>query len=240
MDNLNKINLERYLLKVLRNDILIADESYFILQTITEHWNSVRVDGYDRFFKSTYSAYLIRFSLALTKLFDKQSKKFETISIPFVLNFIEEKFYEFPIQERPNLNKQFSSLGLNYDFIKSLSDIEINQMMVDHFKSQLPSIDFAGNIDLSNTLEVIKIYRDKHYVHNEIIEPDNLPKISFEESLNLLLYAKQFVSIFSLAYLNMYHSVDGKDFIFTDHARMTNNSFKRVLEKAGLINLEEI
>jgi hypothetical protein len=239
MENFNKSNLERYLLKVLRNEILIADESFFILQTIIENWDKISIDGYDRFFKSTYSVFFVRYSLSLTKLFDKQNKKYETISIPFVLSYIEKEFKTLSIQERPNLNKQFSKLGYNIHFINSLSDIEMNEIIISHFKKNLPSDLSSWNIDLTNTLEVIKFYRDKHFAHNEIVESTNLPKTSFEESQKLLLYAKQFVSLFSLAYLNMFHSFDGERYIITDDAIMTNNSFKRVLEKAGLINLKD-
>ena len=110
--------------------------------------------------------------------------------------------------------------------------------MIEHFKQNLPSIDYTGNIRLSHTLEIIKTYRDKHYTHNEHLDLTQLPKATFEESLELLLYAKQFISIFSLAYLNIFHSHDGKDFVFTSDAKMTKNSFKRILEKAGLIKLE--
>lgn len=227
----NKKKLEDYLLRFLRNDIFIADESYFILQTINEYWKQISIDGYDLFFKSTYSAYFVRFSLALTKLFDKPSKKYETISIPFVINFIEENFINSTIQERFNLNRQFSLLGYDYSHIDSLSDNEMNLKMIEHFKNNLPSIDYNGDGRLSRTLEIVKTYRDKHYTHNEYLDLTKLPKTTFEETLELLLYAKQFISIFSLAYLNMILSLNGKDFAFTSDARMTNTSFKRILEK---------
>ncbi|MGA7836697.1 MAG: hypothetical protein WB996_01920, partial [Ignavibacteriaceae bacterium] len=71
-------------------------------------------------------------------------------------------------------------------------------------------------------------------------EPEYLPRTTFEESLNLLLFAKQFVSIFSLAYLNVFHSVNGHDYFFTKDAMMTNTSFKRILEKAKLIESKKI
>lgn len=231
----NKEKLEKYLLKILRNEIIIADESYFILKTINDYWNQISVDGYNLFFKSTYSAYFIRFSLAITKLFDKPSKKYETVSIPYVIQFLYENFMDSTIQERPNLNKQFSLLGYDYTYLNRLSDCDINKIMIEHFQKYLPSDDYTGDVYLSRILETIKLYRDKHYSHSENVDIENMPKTTFEDSLNLLLFAKQFVSIFSLAYLNMFHSYDGIEYVFTNDAKMTNTSFKRILRKAGLI-----
>ena len=231
MNQENNEKLKDYLLKVLRNEIFIADESYFILQTIIDYWKQISVDGYNLFFKSTYSAYFIRFSLAITKLFDKPSKKYETVSIPAVLQFINDKFINCPIQQRPKINKQFSLLGYDYNYLNNLSDNDMNKIMIDHFKKNLPSTDYTGNVYLSRTLETLKMYRDKHYTHNEYIEPTDFPKITFEESLNLLLYAKQFVSIFSIAYFSFFDTADGIEYFFTNDAKMTNASFKRVLKK---------
>lgn len=235
-----KIKIEHYLLRILRNEIIIADESYFILQTINEYWDKISIDGYNLFFKSVYSAYFIRLSLALSKLFDKPSQKYDTISIPFLIDFIERNFANSAIQERYNLNRQFCKLGYDFGLISSLSDVELNGKMIDHFKLKLPSVENDEDSNLSHTLKVIKTYRDKYYAHNEYIEPEKMPKTTFKETVNLLLYAKQFVSIFSLAYLNMFHSFDGENYIFTEDAMMTNTSFKRILVKANLIDEKKI
>ena len=228
--------LEEYLVKRLRNEIIVADESYFILQSINEYWNQISKDGYDLFFKSTYSAHFIRYTLAIAKLFDKPSKKYDTISIPFVLEYIENNFNDIPFLNQGNLINQFSLLGYEIKHLNSLSDYELNKTILEHFKKNLPSTDYSGDLLLCRTLEIIKIYRDKHYTHNEYIDFPSLPKTTFEETTNLLLYAKQFVSICALAYFNMYHSIDGVEYLFTKDAQRTNTSFKRILEKAGFIN----
>ncbi len=235
-----KLKLENYLLRILHNEIIIADESYFILQTITGYWDRISIEGYNLFFKSLYSTYFVRFSLALTKLFDKPSANNETISIPFVINFIEDNFFNFLVQERDNLNRQFALLGYELEFISSLSDKELNKRMIEYFKLRLPSNNYSEDLDLSKTLKIIKKYRDKHYTHNEYIQPEYLPKTTFKKALDLLDFAKQFVSIFSLAYLNIFHSVNGTDYFFTKNAMMTNTSFKRLLEKAKLMKIKKM
>ncbi len=231
--------LEDYLLIRLRNEIIVADESYFLLKTINEYWNAISKDGYDLFFKSTYSAHFIRYTLAIAKLFDKPSKKYDTISIPFVLKFIENNLDDIPIIQQSNLIHQFSLLGYEYEFIRSLSDYDLNRKILEHFKQHLPSTDYNGDLLLSRTLEILKTYRDKHYTHNENIDSSMLPKTTFDETSNLLLYAKQFVSIYALAYLKMYNTTEGREYFFTNDAKMTNTSFKRILEKAGLISLKK-
>lgn len=230
-----KTKLEHYLINVLRNEIIIADQANYILQTINTHWDQISIDGYDLFFKSTYSAYFIRYSLALTKLFEKPFKKYNTISIPFVVNFIHENIDQFSIQNQNFLNRQFSQLGYDLKILDALSEIDLKEKLVSHFKAQLPSTNYTGDLNLSRTLEVIKAYRDKHYTHNENIDFTTLQKTTFEEADNLLLFAKQFVNIFAVAFLNMVQFYDGKEYKFNRIAMRTNNSFKRLLEKAKLI-----
>lgn len=230
-----KRKLEHYLINVLRNEIIIADKSYYILQTINKHWDQISIDGYDLFFKSTYSAYFIKYSLALTKLFEIPIKNHNTISVPSVIDFIHENINYFSIQNRSYLNPQFSQLGYDYKMINSLSDADLKGNMIKHFKVQLTSTNNSWDLNLSRTLEIIKKYRDKHYTHNDDIDLSTLPKTTFEEANNLLLFAKQFVNIFALAFLNMVQFYDGKEYKFNRIAKRTNNSFKRLLEKANLI-----
>ncbi len=239
MSENNKKILEEYLEIILKNQIFMADESYFVLQTINEYWSQISKDGYELFFKSTYSAHITRYTLSITKLFDKPSKKYKTINIPFVLEYIERYMNDIPFFNQVNLIKQFSLLGYEIKYLNSLSDYELNKTILEHFKKNLPSIDYSGDLLLSKTLDIIKIYRDKHYSHEEYIDFSSLPKTTFDEVSNLLLYAKQFVSIYFLAYFNKYFSIDGINFFFSEDAQKTNVSFKRVLEKAGLINLKK-
>lgn len=227
--------IQKYLLSFLRNEIIIADESYFIIQTVNEYRDLLFKGSFDLFFKSLYSAHIIRYTLAIVKLFEKPNKRYETISVPFVLNYIDKNSSNLKIQERPNLEKQYSILGYNRASLGLLSDEEFVVHIITHFKDNLPSVDYNGDIVLSRTFDVLKTFRDKKYAHNEDFDMSFLPGASLEESFNLLLFAKQFVSLFSLAYLNLFQSYDGKEFLFTLDAMITKTSFQKLLKKVDIV-----
>ena len=227
--------LKNYLENGLINEIFLADESFFILQTITKHWSKLSQNNFGVFFNSLYSAHFIRYSLALTKLFDKPHPKYEVVSLPTVLSYVKDNFLDEPIQENFLLAKQFSVHGYEIHYLTNLQDGELARLIVEYFEQETPVGNYTGNIQLERILEIIRFYRDKHYAHRENINPNNLPKTTFEDSQQLLTFAKSFVATISLAYLSTIHSVDGEDFILSDDAKMTNNAFLRILESANIL-----
>lgn len=220
-------------------EIFVADESYFILQTIRKKWSQISKNNLGVFFKSLYHAHFIRYSLSITKLYDKTHSKYDIISLPSVLKFISDNLIETQITNKPLTAEWLYKKGYNYNKIIELSDKELLSLIIEHFDKEIPTGDYTGNLFLERSLESIKFYRDKVYAHREDISRDYLPKSTFEDGQSLLKFAKFFVTIFELVIFNAGYSDDGENYILERDSTVTNNAFLRLLEKSSLIQRKD-
>lgn len=238
MDLDNKAKLQKFFDEGIIQEIFVADESYNILQTVKKRWREISSDNYGIFFKSLNHAHFIRYSLSITKLFDREHSKYDIISLPTVVNFIDENLLSEEIQNIDLTSKWFFQRDKNHVYSSSVSSTNLLKLIVEYYKKEIPTGKYTGNIYLERSLEIMRFYRDKIYAHREDVDTSFFPKDTLQHGQTLLNFAKSFVSIFELAIFNALYSTDGEDYILSRDSVMTNNAFTRLLESSKLIKEE--
>ena len=110
----NKVKLQKLFDEGLVQEIFVADESYNILQTVKKRWQEISRDNYGIFFKSLNHAHFIRYSLSITKLFDREHSKYNVISLPTVVKFIDENLLNEEIMNPFLTTKWFAQKNRNH------------------------------------------------------------------------------------------------------------------------------
>ena len=204
-----------------------------------KRWQEISRDNYGIFFKSLNHAHFIRYSLSITKLFDREHSKYNVISLPTVVKFIDENLLNEEIMNPFLTTKWFAQKNRNHIYSSSGSNEELLKSIVEYYKKEMPTGKYSGNVYLERSLEIMRFYRDKIYAHREDVDTSFFPKETLEHGQALLNFAKSFVTIFELAIFNALYSTDGSDYVLGNDSVMTNNAFLRLLESSKLIKGED-
>src|SRR5438045_2834570 len=95
--------LYAYITEGLLGDIVMARESYSLLRKMGEHSSTLLATTYGNFFDALDRALLNNYILAIARMFDESSNRYEIRSIPTALGLMRREAKEFPILERYSL-----------------------------------------------------------------------------------------------------------------------------------------
>lgn len=221
-DNL-KEKFVYYLDKGIVQDIYMSRLSYSLLMSIGKYGKQLEGTPYVLFFQNLQMILSDHLIVHITKLFEPIDKRYEVISVPTTLQLISENVDNLEIIERPLVCQHLAKLGIHFNSSWSITSAELNGIIVDHFRSTMPSL------DNSNSLLALKVIRDKRIAHRELKDISGFPTTSFSDAYNLITYAQNFVIVVGTAYTSTVHGFVNEDFFLGEDAERSSLSLKNIV-----------
>jgi len=226
--------LEEYLLQGVAKEIFFADEAKALCVEIGNHAQEVNAQGYGQLFGSLQVSYSDRQTLCVTKMFDPEDRRFPTRTIRAILNLIERHASLWSLPQKNKLQETLIIAGHDKQSILALDNAQLSLAIASHFNGTLPQGASAGVGQLSLALRNLREARNKVIAHNEAIAQSARTLATWGEAEALVTYAKNFVTIISFGFLNLYMGNDSSTYHTTADARRTSVALNRLLKAANL------
>jgi hypothetical protein len=108
-------------------------------------------------------------------------------------------------------------------YLQQLSNEELTHAVVKQYRTTLPNV------------ATVREIRDKVIAHNEYIERQALPSLTWGEALRLVEYSKNFIAIIGEGYLNVSFGSDSYEYSPTVAAKRPARALTRLLRSAGIL-----
>lgn len=205
-------------------DIFDAEEIYALEEFIG--YNAVEINKltFGVFFGSIQRLLNRQLILLVARLYEKPNKYYPTRSIPSALKVLKENADSLEIQQRPILEKKLEKQGMNLNELKLLTDEDLTLKVVYFFNNKMPLSEEKSELVLGKALYSAQTLRNKYIAHHETVSWKELPKPTYEQLVDLIEVAKEFVSIIGMSYLS-------GDYLSGSDATRSSRCLKRLLEK---------
>lgn len=209
-------------------DIFRADEALSILRIFGSQAyldNNIKLKKYQAALNSIYYSTELSFLMALSKIYDSQSKKYPIRSFNQLIGFLDSGASFLREIREPNLLIEHlivMKTPLNLIRLAGEKQEEFVKAYSIYIKLKL------ADEKIISSIELLKNLRDKSLAHNEqrLIPFEG---ITWKSLIELLSLAKEIVGTVGCAYLSTLYSIKG-DYILTDDASRTGRSFSSMLK----------
>jgi hypothetical protein len=231
MTDEQKLNAQQRSLKehldAIISDVIVADKCYFLLKEIGQAADAINKYNFGELFGFLQDDLVSMYTLTLARLFE-MPKRYDIRGIPATLTFLDGNRQSIPMVSRGMLIKE-----LRLSAVEGLSDAELTHFAVEVMEAGLPN---AEGTELFDALDAVLFRRDKSIAHNEIINDEEMPAVTWKKTLELLELAKTVITAIGGGYFGVSHklSFDGTvRYLLSDDAQRTAIALSRLL-RAGL------
>jgi hypothetical protein len=138
------------------------------------------------------------FILSLCKLYERPSERYPNYSIPTTLKILRADpcCLAAGIQNSVGL-EQFIRTHVDNNFaVRGPDDItRIPSLLLDHFSDHCPRTPPRDGNKLDQTLDALKVLRDKRVAHHEDADLASLSKTDLDGALRLLAFAQTYINL---------------------------------------------
>lgn len=201
---------------------------------IAGHSEHINQENYGDLFGSLQGALLDEFSLSLTKLYERPSKRNKILSIPSAIKCLEDNAQVLEIVERTRVVRRIEPSILDGRDPQGIPDPKLTNYLVVTLRASVPSLDQADACEISQALEAHKARRDKSVAHPDAIEEYQLPRTTWEASLEALSAAKEVLGVIGWSYLRTAYSDDEGRYFPESDATRAARALQRFLLQAGV------
>ena len=224
---LQRYDLENMVKDGLVSDIFRAERAIELLKVSGSRAAQIngRREGFAPLFDAIQASLNTEALLALSRIFDKPSKQYPTRCLCGVLAFLAKRSTELPsVREPHQLKISLRAMNASDQLISTVNEQPANfATMFAAFVDEI--LRSTSNIQ---TLEKLKILRDKRLAHNEQTSEFDGPLWS--ELILLLELAKQVVGVLGWAYFSVAYMPNGK-YLLTDDALRPSRALTRLLDQ---------
>lgn len=226
--------LKDYLLDGIAKEIFFADEAKLLVVEIGKYAESLNTQGFGKLFGSLQVAYSDRQTLCVTKMFDPESSRYPTRSIPAILNLIEKNSSIWTLPQTHKLHKTLTDAGQDGHYVEALDNTHLSLAIASHFRSTLPQVQRASICSLSKSLTTLVEARNKVIAHNEAVAQSARTYPTWGDAEALVTYAKNFLVTISFGFLSLYLGQDNNSYYPESDAHGTSVALSRLLRMAKL------
>jgi len=208
-------------------DVIVADQCYFLLQEIGKNVDAVNEKNFGVLFGFIQNCVISVFILSVARLYELP-KRYQIRGIPATLDFLDEKKELITIDNRDMLAAE-----LGIDVSRQMSDAELTNAAVAAIRCRLPN---SEETPLFDALDAIKFRRDKTIAHNEVVDHEQMPDLTFRQALDLLDLAKRFIASIG-GYFNISYTAvqrGQKVYLLSQQAQSVAVAMQRLFEDAEL------
>ena len=224
------------LVEGVQNDIYRAEQCIAIIDRISDARKPLNDGNFGDLFGSLQGFLVSELTLAMTRTFERPSKKYPNRSLPSTIALIDEQAEELPIAQRELLQRDLGTLGtlgVKKEDMDGLSCPDMNRLAAKTFGGQFPDPD--DHPDLQETLNDLRIMRDKQIAHHERVSAEEMPKIQWGKIPPLLDVPKRVIGIIGHAYLPTVYVDGDRAYIRTSNAERASRALRRLLKQAKII-----
>ena len=203
-------------------DIYLALEAHGIFKTIGEHVAAADASTFQRMLVALQAYASAAFVLALTRLLERQTSRYELHSVHGVLLYIKANAQHIRVKEPIFIQQSMERLGMWND-VPHASGEEQTRTVVDALISKLPR--YTDN----EALKALKDLRDKRIAHPERVTLQAAPTTSWQEALKLLQIPIEALAVCGAYTREAYVDNEGRILMDSDAAR-AGFATRRVLE----------
>jgi hypothetical protein len=201
-------------------DIFDAEESLSLSLYISGNAEKINDASFGSFFGSIQRYLDRQLILSTVKIFEKEGNRHKIKSIPSALKLMKNHANEIKILDRCNLNNSIEKLSI-FDNQSEVKDVETTNNIANYFLEKIPKIN----------INKLKIVRDKRIAHHEHVVTDSIKSPTYNEIIELIDFAKEFLEIVGRPYTaTAYKSDDGHNFLSSD-AQRAKRCLKRLIGK---------
>ncbi len=226
--------LRDYLIDGVAAEVFWADEAYALAEEIGQHVDWLKAANFDGLFGILQVIMSDRQTLSITKIFEREDRRYPIRSIPSILSFLEANAELWTIPQRLQLHETLVESGLDSTRVEQLDSVELTRAVVAHYRSILPTQDRIDSCSLSRSLHVLRQSRDKVIAHNESIERSALQIPTWGDATTLVDYAKQFVTTIGFGFLGIDFGLGSRGYLLTYDAHRASLGLRRLLRAANL------
>lgn len=180
-------------------DIFAAQQALALDKLIGKNAEQIKAGGFEELFGSLQDILVRHFILAINRLFERNSNKYNIRSIPAALDILKKSTKKIEIKDKIFLIQKMEEFGYKFNRIE-LCDLCINRLVVNHFDKKLS--DNTAELDsISQPLEALKTARDKQIAHHEAIKISEMPTTTYAKIEELLDLAKCFAVTIGCSYV---------------------------------------
>jgi len=216
-------------------DIFNAEEAFGIEDIIGINATLINVATYGQLFGALQKFLVNSLILTVAKLYDKPKNKYVIRSIPHALDILENNAAKLDIMERPVLNRWFISRGYDKESIEKLNSKNITLKLVEYFRERMPSATEGAVGILDPAFYAVKTTRDKKISHNEKVPSEAVFDPTYQQILDLLTLAKEFVGAVGTPYLSTVYEDDSGKYIMSSDSGRSSRCLIRVLKRLKVI-----
>lgn len=154
------------------NDIFRADESRAIVEIVGANATAINASTFAPTFVALQSYAIEQFVMAITRMFDQPSKKYQLRSLPAIIAYVAKHGAALPIRLPTTVATALERLGSNVN----ATTISTQQLMTE-LNLRLPT---SSN---NAALEALKTLRDKRLAHAEHIDEIGATQWQLAEAL---------------------------------------------------------
>jgi len=157
-------------------DVIVADKCYFLLREISDDANVINGRNFGTFFSFLQDTLLPQYTLTLARLFENPAR-YPIRGIPATIDFLEANRADIPVESRQFMIDELKLTGTD-----GLSDPDLTSMVAQVIRARLPN---AQATKLFDALDAIKTRRDKTVAHNEVVDPEDMPPVTWGRTQEL-------------------------------------------------------
>jgi hypothetical protein len=211
-------------------DIYYAEEALALYELIGRRAEQINAQTYGALFGSLQMMLLRQLILAVSRIFECEGGRYPLRNIPAAIKILRECAEDLNVEE-PHALRSFCPAA-EFD-APATPNPEVTRKLADHFDTNVPKAGLVGAQGLSKTLDTLKTVRDKLIAHPEAVPIEDLPKATFAEIVQLIEFAKGFVSTVGFGYLSTGYSDDSGEYFLTGDAHRASRCLERLLQRVG-------
>jgi hypothetical protein len=207
-------------------DISRADEARSIVQAIGDNADAVNASTFSPALVAMQAYAIEQFVLAITRLFEKPSRRFQLRSLPAIVTYAIAREQELPLLEPVIFWSDLKHLG----FTIAGSDLVATarqRIGMSALQTMIPSSDRDPSLD------ALKALRDKRLAHPEHVSAEDIPLTTWEPIEKALATAKLIVGVLG-AFTGTAYVDNAGEYLLSSDAARAGFATRRLLREIGI------
>jgi hypothetical protein len=204
-----------------------AEQSISLIEACGSNLGFLRKHNFEELFGTIQSLAINQFVLSVTKIYEKPSRRYPNLSVPSILESVEENADQLKLLEPQLVRRGLEFLRIaTSEFDAADAPSKKNLVIARCLRAKLP------NIDKNNALRALKTLRDKKIAHPEDIDLDTIEKTTYEQAEKLLNLPRGIVGILGNAYLATAYWDDEGSYLGSIDGSRVGRSMQRLIKAA--------
>lgn len=208
-------------------DIFRAEEALSLFNVISDNAKEVNQSTFAPSFIALQSYAIEQFVLAMTRLFERPSARFQLRSLPAIVDYLLKHAGALPIAQPVIFRKDLKHAGVTIRGLEKMDDKSATEIAMQAIQLTMPTP------ETDPALNALKALRDKRLGHPEHVAADSIPRTTWEPAEELLDKAKMIVGVLG-AYTNSAYVDDDGHYIMSSDSQRASIATRRLLRHIGI------